>query len=276
MTDVALAVEGQSGLTWERWKRIVAAAEELGFAALYRTDHLIAAQPPDEPSLELWTSLTWLAANTRRIEFGNLVSPLTFRHPVHLAHSAVALQELSGGRFTLGLGAGWSKREHEMYGFEMYSPRERLNRFEEGLSIVKSLLRAEDPFTFHGRYFHVDEARLVPRGETPILVAGRSARSLELAACYADQWNVMFVTAGEFRGLSASLKEGIKRTVMVGAEVDEQKRQERSWMWWRDAGLITDRSGVDAFADAGADRVILQWLDLDDLDGLQTLAQRVI
>jgi hypothetical protein len=107
MLDVAIMVEGQSGLTWPRWQRLVEAVEDLGFAALYRSDHLIGAQPPNEACLELWTSLTWLASHTRRIELGPLVSPLTFRHPVHLAHTALALDELSSGRFTLGLGAGW-------------------------------------------------------------------------------------------------------------------------------------------------------------------------
>ena len=126
-------VEGQSGLTWPGWQRICLAAESLGFDALYRSDHLVSAQPPNEDTLELFTSLTWLASHTSRLEFGPLVSPLTFRHPVHLAQSARSLDELSGGRFILGLGAGWSRREHHMYGFEMYSPKDRMDRLEEGL-----------------------------------------------------------------------------------------------------------------------------------------------
>jgi alkanesulfonate monooxygenase SsuD/methylene tetrahydromethanopterin reductase-like flavin-dependent oxidoreductase (luciferase family) len=275
VTDVALVVEGQSGLTWERWKRLVLAAEELGFAALYRTDHLIAAQPPDEPSLELWTSLTWLACNTSRIEFGNLVSPLTFRHPVHLAHAAAALHELSGGRFTLGLGAGWARREHAMYGFEMFAPAERMERFEEGLHVVSQLFCA-NPATFEGRYFRLHDAVLAHSGRPPILVAGRSKRSLELAARYADQWNVMFVTPDEFHALGAALPPGIKRTVMVGAEVSDSRHQEHSWMWWRESSLVTARDHIKAYEQAGADRVILQWLDLEDLAGLERLASKVL
>src|SRR5258708_7102645 len=186
MLEVAIMVEGQSGLTWPRWQRLGRAVEDLGFAALYRSDHLISAQPPDEPTLELWTSLTWLATNTQRIEFGPLVSPLTFRHPVHLAQTAVSLDELSNGRFTLGLGAGWSKREHAMYGFEMFPPPERMDRSEEGRRPIPALLGGPEPVTFEGRFFSVRDAVLRPRPaqahRPSILVAGRGAkRSLPLA-----------------------------------------------------------------------------------------------
>jgi F420-dependent oxidoreductase-like protein len=295
-------VEGQSGLTWPRWQRLVRAAEELGFAGLYRSDHLISAQPPDQESLELWSSLTWLAANTSRIEFGPLVCPLTFRHPVHLAHAAAALDELSGGRFTLGLGAGWSRREHAMYGFEMFAPGDRLDRLEEGLHIITSLLRSAAPLTFHGRFFELREAVLAPqparRGLPKILVAGRGRkRSFPLAACFADEWNVMFVAPDELRDMNAALDElvsavgrtptDLRRTVMQGVEVGrteaevEQKLRARAWMSWREPGLIAGcgsqlRERLMEFARAGAQRIILQWLDLDDLEGMQILAESVL
>jgi F420-dependent oxidoreductase-like protein len=300
--DVGIMVEGQSGLTWARWQRLALAVEELGFAALYRSDHLISAQPPDEASLELWTSLTWLASATRRIEFGPLVSPLTFRHPVHLAQTAAALDELSGGRFTLGLGAGWSKREHEMYGFEMFSPSDRLDRLAEGLRIITSLLRTASPVTLEGRFFSIREAVLLPRpalaGRPPILVAGRGRRrSLPLAARCADQWNVMFVSPAELAELNAELDRllllngrqpgDLRRTVMQGVEVGrteaeiEAKCQARAWAYWRESGLVAGtasrlRERVAEFEAAGAQRLILQWLDLDDLDGLEILADAVL
>jgi alkanesulfonate monooxygenase SsuD/methylene tetrahydromethanopterin reductase-like flavin-dependent oxidoreductase (luciferase family) len=302
MVDVALMIEGQRGLTWPRWQRIVRASEELGFAALYRSDHLIEAQPPDAASLELWTSLTWLAANTQRIEFGPLVSPLTFRHPVHLAHTAVSLAELSNGRFTLGVGAGWSRREHAMYGFEMYPPAERLDRMEEGLRIIAGLLRSAKPVTYPGRHFSVQDAVLVPRPERAptLLVAGRGRRrSLPLAAAHGDAWNVMFVSPAELRDLNAELDDllaefgrrpaDLHRTVMQSVEVGRTdaelaaKREVRAWQFWREAGLVagtaTDsalRDRVDEFAAAGAERVILQWQDLDDFDGLEILARAVL
>src|SRR4051794_13386202 len=115
MLEIAIMIEGQSGLNWERWQRLARTVEDLGFAGLYRSDHLANAQLPDQDALDAWVSLTWLASHTRRIEFGPLVSPLTFRHPVHLARMAAAVDDLSGGRLTLGVGAGWSQREHTMY-----------------------------------------------------------------------------------------------------------------------------------------------------------------
>jgi F420-dependent oxidoreductase-like protein len=302
MLEVALMVEGQSGLTWPRWQRLVRAAEELGFAALYRSDHLISAQPPDQESLELWTSLTWLACHTERIEFGPLVCPLTFRHPVHLAHTAASLNELSGGRFTLGLGAGWSRREHEMYGFDMLAPPDRLDRLEEGLHIITSLLRSDAPVSFHGRFFDVREAVLLPRppqrGLPKILVAGRGRkRSFPLAVCFADEWNVMFVSPEELTEMNATLDSlvtsvgrrptDLRRTVMQGVEVGrteaevEAKCRARAWAFWREPGLVAGtapvmRERLSEFERAGAQRIILQWLDLDDLDGLRILAEAVL
>ena len=106
MIELALMVEGQNGLNWPRWQRLVTAVEDLGFAGLYRSDHYTNASPPDLDSLELWVSLTWLAANTQRIAFGPLVSPVSFRQPTMTARMATAVDDLSHGRLTLGLGAG--------------------------------------------------------------------------------------------------------------------------------------------------------------------------
>jgi F420-dependent oxidoreductase-like protein len=302
MVDVAVMVEGQSGLNWPRWQRLVRAVEDLGFAALYRSDHLVSAQPPDQDALELWTSLTWLAAHTQRIEFGPLVSPLTFRHPVHLAHTAAALDDLAHGRFTLGLGAGWSRREHQMYGFEMFSPADRLDRMQEGLEIITRLLRTDEPVTFDGRFFCVREAVVLPRparaGGPRILVAGRGRkRSLPLAAQFADEWNAMFLAPETLAEMNAQLDRllvdngrqpgDLRRTVMQGVDVGrtagevEAKHQARAWAFWREPGLFAGtppdlRRQLAAFERAGAQRVILQWLDLDDLDGLQLLAEGVL
>jgi alkanesulfonate monooxygenase SsuD/methylene tetrahydromethanopterin reductase-like flavin-dependent oxidoreductase (luciferase family) len=301
MVEVAIMVEGQSGLTWARWQRLGEAVERLGFAALYRSDHLVSAQVPDEPSLELWSSLTWLASHTRRIEFGQLVSPLTFRHPVHLAHAALALDELSGGRFILGVGAGWARREHQMYGFEMYPPRERLDRLEEGLAVIHALLKQDAPVTRDGRYFSVHDAVFLPRPAGPpprLLIAGRGRkRSMPLSACFGDQWNAMFISPATLREMNSDLDRllieagrapsDLRRTVMVGVEAGrtdaevEARLAARAWAFWREPGLVAGtpqrlRERLAEFEAAGADRVILQWLDLDDLDALEFLAEAVL
>ena len=95
--DIAIMVEGQNGLNWQRWKKLAAAVEDLGFYGLYRSDHFTNNSSPDKDSLELWVSLTWLASNTRRIQFGPLVTPFSFRHPAITARMASAVDDLSGG-----------------------------------------------------------------------------------------------------------------------------------------------------------------------------------
>ena len=103
MIDVAIMIEGQNGLNWARWKRMVQAVEALGFAGLYRSDHYTNANPPDIDSLECWVSLTWLAGNTTRVDFGPLVSPVSFRQPTMLARVASAVESAgTAASFTPG------------------------------------------------------------------------------------------------------------------------------------------------------------------------------
>src|SRR5512137_2445052 len=136
MLEIAIMLEGQNGLNWPRWQKLAAAVEALGFAGLYRSDHFTNADGPDQDSLELWVSLTWLATHTRRIEFGPLVTPVSFRHPTLTARMAAAVDDLSDGRLTLGLGAGWQEREHTNFGLELLGLKERFSRFEEGLEVI--------------------------------------------------------------------------------------------------------------------------------------------
>jgi F420-dependent oxidoreductase-like protein len=302
MLEIAIMVEGQSGLTWPRWQALAGAVEQLGFAGLYRSDHIVNPQLPDQDSLEAWTSLTWLASHTRRIEFGTLVSPLTFRDPVTLARMATAVDDLSHGRLTLGVGAGWSHREHDVFGFVLPVPNDRLDRLEEGLEVITRLLRGDERVSFEGRYFQLRDALLLPRALRPggprLLVAGRGRkRSLPLAARFADEWNAMFISPATLADMNAQLDElleangrrpaDLRRTVMQGVEVGrseaelQRKRSDRAWQFWREPGLIAGSPAqmldqLGAFAAAGAQRIMLQWLDLDDLNGLELLARAVL
>src|SRR5947208_4166833 len=123
---VTLMIEGQEDLTWKRWQRLAEAAESGGFAGLFRSDHLTGLfGDPKRASLEPWASLTWLATATRTIRFGPLVSPLTFHHPALLAKRAAAINLLSGGRFDLGIGAGWHEGEQPVLGLTFLSGRGR-------------------------------------------------------------------------------------------------------------------------------------------------------
>src|SRR5215472_4617027 len=148
MIELSLMIEGQDGLNWPRWQRLVAAAEAGGFAGLFRSDHYTNFRPPEKDSLELIVSLAYLADHTQRLHFGPLVAPLSFRTPAMLARQAAALDDLSGGRMILGLGAGWSAREHALFGHELGDTATRMVRFEEGLEVITRLLRSDEPVTY--------------------------------------------------------------------------------------------------------------------------------
>jgi F420-dependent oxidoreductase-like protein len=303
--DIAIMIEGQNGLNWPRWKKIVKLVEDLGFAGLYRSDHFINSNASVVDSLELWVSLTWLAANTERIEFGPLVSPFSFRHPVHTARMASAVDDLSGGRLTLGMGAGWQEREHKKFGFPLLDIDGRFRRMEEGLEVVTRLLRSDEPSDFLGEFYTLQEAVMLPRsartGGPPILIGGNGEkRTLPLAARFADEWNADSITADEIRRLNGILDEmleesgrspdEVRRSMMTGcvfggseAKVKESSKVygEYSLEELREDGFIVGTGAqvseqLVQLAETGLDRVMLQWLDLDDLDGLEALAKAVL
>jgi F420-dependent oxidoreductase-like protein len=278
MTAISIQVEGQNGLTWARWIALANAVEELGFAGLYRSDHFTNAHEPDLDSLEMIVSLAWLAANTRRITFGPLVAPLSFRDPRMLARQAAALDDLSGGRMILGLGAGWQEREHTVFGYDLGDIATRMARLAEGLEVVTRLLRAEEPVSFAGEFYQTREARILPRperpGGPPLLIGGNGARrTLPLAARYADIWNALYLPAEDFRARSAQLDEllravgrrpeDVRRTVMLPLFFDARDEDEA-------------RRQIAAYGEAGAQEIIFQWLALDDLEGLRAFARAAL
>ncbi len=300
--DIAIMIEGQNGLTWPRWQALARAVEDLGFAGLYRSDHYTNAAPPDIDSLELWVSLTWLASHTRRLVFGPLVSPLSFRHPTMTARMAAAVDDLSGGRLTLGLGAGWQEREHTNYGWDLLDLKRRFTRFEEGLTIIEHLLTNPAPLDFDGQHYHLREAVLLPRparaGGPPLLIGGNGEqRTLALVARFAAEWNAVYIPPVRFRQLNARLdalldgagrpRAAVRRSLMTGlvfgrdeAELNQRLRG-RDAAELRERGLVVGAAGAVAdqlgrLAEAGVQSVMLQWLDLDDLDGLAALAQAAL
>lgn len=302
MIEVAIMIEGQNGLNWPRWQNIVRAVETLGFAGLFRSDHFTNSGPPDIDSLELWTSLTWLATQTRRIEFGPLVTPFSFRHPVFTARIAAAVDDLSGGRLTLGLGAGWQAREHEHYGFDLLDVPRRFRRFEEGLEVVRRLLTAGAPVDYAGEFYRLKEAVLLPRparpGGPPLLVGGNGLKlTLPLAARYASEWNAVYLAPAEFARSSARLDEllraagrdpgAVRRSLMTGCYFGRDEAAVRHKLGDRSRAALRAEGVVVGTADevveqlrqhaaAGVQRIMLQWLELDDLEGLEALARLVL
>jgi alkanesulfonate monooxygenase SsuD/methylene tetrahydromethanopterin reductase-like flavin-dependent oxidoreductase (luciferase family) len=145
MLEVAIMIEGQDGTSWRRWCRLARVAEDLDFSGLYRSDHFTNPTDPYFDAIELWASLTWLADNTSRIKFGPLVSPVSFRHPVVPAWTAAAVDDLSGGRLRLGLGAGWQKREHRTYDFELLDTDRRCARSRRASRLYPGSCAAHSP-----------------------------------------------------------------------------------------------------------------------------------
>lgn len=302
--EIALMVEGQNGMNWPRWQRIAAAAEDLGFVGLYRSDHYTNANPPDLDSLELWVSLTWLAGHTKRLEFGPLVSPVSFRDPSMTARMASAVDDLSGGRLTLGLGAGWQVREHTNYGWDLLDVPGRFARFEEGLEIITRLLNSDTPSDFSGDYFRLQEGILLPRparpGGPPILIGGNGPRrTLPLVVRFASEWNAVYVTPAKFAELNGQLNDllaaagrapsSVRRSLMAGlvfgrdeADLASQlAARGREAADLRERGLLVGTGPqlieqLGHYAEAGVGRIMLQWLDLDDIDGLEALARTIL
>jgi len=304
MLEIAIMIEGQNGLTWARWQKIVHLVEELGFVGLYRSDHFTNSNAVDLESLELWTSLTWLACNTSRIEFGPLVTPFSFRHPVFTARMASAVDDLSGGRLTLGLGAGWQEREHHLFGFDLLDIKPRFDRFEEGMEVVTRLLQSDQPVTFEGHYYQLRGATLLPRshrqGGPRILVGGDGEkRTLPAVVQYAHEWNCVMLLPEVFAKKNVLLTEmlsaagrdpaSVRRSMMTSCVFgkDESALNEKLSARKRTVVELAARGAVAGSSDqvkeqlhrleeAGLQRIMLQWLDLDDLDGLQALAKAVL
>ncbi len=306
MIEVAIMIEGQDGLTWERWQRMARAVEALGFVGLYRSDHFTNATPPDKASLELWVSLTWLAGHTERIEFGPLVTPTSFRHPVFTARIAKDVDDLSGGRLTLGVGAGWQEREHQNFGFDLLDVSRRLDRFEESLEVMARLRRSDEPADFEGQYYQLQGATLLPRpqrpGGPPLLIGGNGRkRTLPLVARYADEWNAVFLKPAELAELNGYLDdllaaEGrapdtVRRSLMTGLAFGKTEAALRERVERMGSGRSVEevRAGpmvvgtpeqiveqLGRLAEARVQRVMLQWLELDDLDGLEAFAHSVL
>lgn len=316
MVDISLMIEGQNGLTWSYWKQLVAEAEALGFAGLFRSDHFTNARPPDKDSLEMIVSLAYLAAHTQRLHFGSLVAPISFRHPALLARQAAALDDLSGGRMLLGLGAGWQEREHTLFGYELGDVSTRMARFEEGLEVITRLLRSDEPVSYSGRFFQLNGATLLPRPQRPggptILIGGNGVkRTLPLVARYATIWNAITLSPDAFHERCAHLDTllhaagrqpaEVRRTLMLPLLVASNEAElEQRVAWRRNVPELADlpleqavtqiaNSGrglvgnaeqiagqIAIYAQAGVDELMLQWFDLDDFAGLRGFAESVL
>ncbi len=291
MAQLGVMIEAQEGLNWGRWRRIVRDAEALGFASLRVSDHCQSVMGVEgRESLSAWPALALAAEWTERIQLGPMVSPMTFYQPAVLGRIARAVDELSGGRLIMGVGAGWNEAEHRAFGIPLPGWRERFDRLEEGIGRVRQ--------TFAGR-------------EIPFLIGGGGERrTRDIAAREAAEWNHTPPDVESFRERSLALDErcreigrdpsGIRRSIMRGyllgrdraelearvpgvAEVVVRIRglepepaiaalRERWFVGTPDEVIGQMRR----YADAGVDLFMLQHFLLDDADALELLAREVM
>ncbi len=246
----ALMIEPQQGLTYDEQLAVARRAEAAGFEALFRSDHYESFPGPDDnPTTDAWAVLAGLARDTSRIGLGALVSPVMYRQPGNLAKVVVTVDEMSGGRVSVGVGAGWHADEHRRYGFPFPEIGERADRLEETLEILHGLWEAPDGWSFLGRHYAVEDARFRPRpsavrgdgGRPQILVGGEGTpRSFRIAARFADEFNLSSaspqVAAKKYEQLDetlraagrdpASLVHSAMVGVLIGRDADEIRRRE--------------------------------------------------
>ena len=181
---------------WEDILELTEHCEATGWDGVYFADHFMPNGPGQEPldgdTLECWSVLAALAAAVPRLRLAPLVTSVTYRHPAVLANIAAAVDRISGGRLMLGVGTGWQENEHAAYGIELGTIKQRLDRFEEAVDILASLLR-EKRTTFAGTYFQVTDAPNQPapvQARLPLMIGGGGERrTMRIAARYADEWN---------------------------------------------------------------------------------------
>jgi F420-dependent oxidoreductase-like protein len=182
---------------WGEILELAQHCESTGWDGVYFADHFMpndaqGATPLDGPTLECWSVLAGLAATTTRLRLAPLVTSVTYRHATVLANIAAAVDNMSNGRLLLGLGAGWQENEHAAYGLELGTIKQRLDRFEEAVQVIRSLTR-ENRTNFKGAYYDVTDAPNQPapvQAKLPILIGGGGEkRTLKVAAQYADEWN---------------------------------------------------------------------------------------
>ena len=236
--EFGLMVEPQIGGSYRDLLEIALAAERAGFTSIARSDHYMAGEE-SEPATDALTTIAGLARETKTIKLTVLVTPMTFRHPGVIAKTATTLDEMSGGRFELGVGAGWMESEHRVFGIKLPELRTRFSLLFETLAYIHSVFgRSEAGYS--GRHFSLEGIEILPRPITnlPIIVGGSGMQKTpSIAARFADEYNmfacdaetlaarleVMRATAAEVDRDPAEVKVSITTTAVIGADEAEYR-----------------------------------------------------
>jgi F420-dependent oxidoreductase-like protein len=304
--QLRIFTEPQMGATYDDLLAVARRTEETGFDAFFRSDHYLTMGGDGLPGpTDAWTTLAGLARETSRIRLGTLMTAATFRLPGPLAISVAGVDQMSGGRVELGIGAGWFEAEHTAYGIPFPPLRERFDRYEEQLAVITGLWRTPlgETFDFDGEYYRLSGSPALPKpvqaGGIPIIVGGSGRRRTpRLAARYAGEFNVPFASVEDNARLFAGVREACQEAGRDPASMtyssalvlcvgrDEAEIARRAAAIGRDADDLrehgvagTPAEAVDTlgrYAEAGAERVYLQVLDLADLDHLDLVAGEVV
>jgi F420-dependent oxidoreductase-like protein len=299
-------VEPQQGASYAQQLAVAQAAEAHGFDAFFRSDHFLAMGGDGLPGpTDSWVTLGAIARETARIRLGTLVTSATFRAPGLLAVAVAQVDDMSGGRVELGLGAGWYDAEHSAYGVPFPSTLERMERLEEQYAILTGLwcTPADETFSYDGHHYHLKDSPALPkpaqRPHPPLIVGGHGPkRTPRLAATYASEFNLAFSSpadteaqygrvraACEVRGRDAqTLRLSAAQVVCCGADESEFERRAanigRAPEELRRHGAAGTPDEVVArleeFSGIGAQTIYLQVLDLDDVAHLELLAKEVL
>jgi len=303
--QLRIFTEPQMGATYDDLLAVARRTEETGFDAFFRSDHFLTMGGDGLPGpTDAWVTLAGLARETSRIRLGTLMTAGTFRLPGPLAISVAQVDQMSGGRVELGIGAGWFEAEHAAYGIPFPSLGERFDRYEEQLAVITGLWATPvgERFDFEGTHYRVAGSPALPKpvqaGGIPVLIGGKGrTRTPRLAARYAAEFNVPFDSVEANARLFAGVREACEEAgrdpaslvyssalvLCVGSnEAEIARRAEaigREVGELREHGVAgTPAEAVDTigrYAEAGAERVYLQVLDLADLDHLDLVASEV-
>jgi alkanesulfonate monooxygenase SsuD/methylene tetrahydromethanopterin reductase-like flavin-dependent oxidoreductase (luciferase family) len=243
--QLCLMIEGQDGVTWEEWVALAQACEAHGIETLLRSDHYqdLFGVHPEWGALDAWGTICGLAAVTRTLRLGTLVSPATFRHPSELAKLVTTADHISGGRVELGLGAGWNEAEHAAYGFELPPMRERIDLLAEQLEVIHGTWHSTPhaPFSHEGERYRLRSLGAVPgtvqRPHPPLIMGGSAApRVAALAARFADEYNTNFVP----------VEEVARRRGAIAAACEAAGREPIPFSYMTGIVVAEDEAGVDA------------------------------
>lgn len=302
--DVTITSEPQQGATYDDILTFAEHVEQLGFAGFFRSDHYLAMDVDGLPGpTDAWITLAGLARETSRIQLGTLVSSATFRLPGPLAIAIAQVDQMSGGRVELGLGAGWFAEEHSAYGIPFPDVGERFNRFEEQLEVITGLWAtpAGAVFNHDGRYYPIVNSPALPKPmqhRVPIIVGGMGAtRTPHLAARFATEFNTPFVPLEDFVSQVKRVRaacEAIKRTqsivysaaVIVCIGETESEFQRRTEAVTAVTGMTADQirrnciagtadqahDAIEQWSNEGAQRLHLLPVDPTDVEHLRILA----